>query len=95
MTDFNALFQNTHYSIQISTAVDDNGEMIVDAENYSQNPHIFRGHLGPRKIRVKGVILHRYVECTACNKSRHYSIRADYICFVISSSEMVNLINKA
>ena len=44
-------------------------------------------------MRIKGVIFDRrqqYVECTACNKSRHYQIRADDICFVISLSEKLD-----
>jgi len=61
--------------------------LLSEAENYSWNPY----------NEVKGVVFnHRgqYLDEPWCNKSHHYLIWADNICFVISSSEMVNLINK-
>jgi len=53
----------------------------AENENYFSNP-----------MRVEGVIFDcrgQYLECTVCNKSRHYLIQADDICFVTSSSEML------
>jgi len=49
-------------------------------------------------MKIKGIIFDQrgqYGDVLRCNILRHYLIRADDICFIISSTEMVNLISRA